>query len=141
MIKPLALIIEDDFEIAKILSISLKNHFEVESFPDGYSAISRLAQIIPMLIVLDLHLPEVSGMDIFAHVRSDARLDGTKIIVCTADALRAESLRGQADLVLLKPVSPAQLRELASRMIDTSGSINRNADRPNSMPDVHDPVL
>ncbi len=119
MSKPLALIIEDDLEIAKILSLSLKNHFEVETIADGNSAIIRLAQIVPVLIILDLHLPEVSGMDIFAHLRSDARFNGTKVIVCTADALRAEELRSQVDLVLLKPISPGQLRELASRMINT----------------------
>ena len=117
MSKPLALIIEDNFEIAKILSLSLRNEFEVEMITDGNSAIARLAQVVPALIVLDLHLPEVSGMDIFAYIRSDARLQGAKIIVCTADALRAEVLRGQADLVLLKPISPSQLRELASRMV------------------------
>lgn len=121
MSKPLALIIEDDLEIAKILSISLKSEFEVEILADGHSAITRLAQVVPVLIMLDLHLPEVSGMEVFAHIRSDARFAGTKVILCTADALRAESLRSQADLVLLKPISPSQLRELASRMINTSG--------------------
>lgn len=118
MAKPVALIIEDDLEIAKILSISLKNEFEVEILTDGSAAITRLAQVVPLLIVLDLHLPVVSGMDILAHIRSDARFNGTKIIVCTADALRAEEMRGQVDLVLLKPVSPVQLRELAFRMIN-----------------------
>ena len=120
MSKPLALIIEDDPEIAAILSISLRNEFEVESIADGNSAIARLAQVVPLLIVLDLHLPEVSGMDVFTRIRADARLRETKVIVCTADALRAEVLRSQADLVLLKPVSPSQLRELASRMINLS---------------------
>jgi two-component system, OmpR family, KDP operon response regulator KdpE len=120
MSKPLALIIEDNPEIAKILSLSLRNEFEVESITDGNSAIARLAQVVPVLIVLDLHLPDVPGMDIFTRIRSDARLKATKVIVCTADALRAEMLRGQADLVLLKPISPGQLRELASRMINKS---------------------
>lgn len=120
MSKPLALIIEDDPEIANILSISLKQDFEVELYTDGNSAIAGLAQAVPLLIVLDLHLPEISGMEIFARIRSDARLAGTKVILCTADALRADALRSQADLVLLKPVSPGQLRELACRMIEPS---------------------
>lgn len=120
MSKPLALIIEDDPQIAKILSISLRNEFEVENVTDGSTAITRLGQIVPVLIVLDLHLPEVSGMDIFERIRSDVRLDATKVILCTADALRAELLRGRADLVLLKPISPSQLRELATRMIGIS---------------------
>ncbi len=119
MSKPLALIIEDDLEIAKIISLSLKHEFEVEIIANGNSAIARLEQIVPMLIVLDLHLPEVSGMDILAHLHSDTRFKAVKVIICTADALRAEMLRGQADLVLLKPISPSQLRGLASRMVKT----------------------
>jgi CheY-like chemotaxis protein len=120
MSKPLALIIEDDSEIANILSISLRNDFTIEILRDGSDALERLAQVVPVLIVLDLHLPEVSGMDIFEQIRSDARLNATKVILCTADALRADVLRGQADLVLLKPISPSQVRELASRMVGVS---------------------
>ncbi len=119
MSKPLAMIVEDDYEIANILSISLEDDFEIEHCADGNAAITRLDQVVPALIVLDLYLPEVSGVDVFAHIRSDARLKGTKVIVCTADALRADILRSQADLVLLKPISPIQLRELASRMMKT----------------------
>jgi CheY-like chemotaxis protein len=119
MAKPLALIIEDDLEIAKILSLSLKSEFDVEILADGSSAITRLAHALPRLIILDLHLPGISGMDVLTHIRSDSRLSKTKIIICTADALRAEELRSQVDLVLLKPISPSQFRDLASRMMKT----------------------
>lgn len=117
MSKPLALIIEDDPEIGNILSLSLENEFAIEIIQDGREALTRLAEIVPALIMLDLYLPTVSGMDIFQQIRSDDRLKTAKVIVCTADALHAESLRSQADLVLLKPISPIQVRELASRVI------------------------
>jgi len=120
MSKPLALIIEDDLEIANIISISLENEFEIERLADGRTALSRLAQVIPTLIVLDLHLPHASGEDIFTKIQSDTRLAASKVILCTADALRAESLRGRADIVLLKPISPSQLRQLAGRLISSS---------------------
>jgi CheY-like chemotaxis protein len=120
MSKPLALIIEDDLEIGNIISISLENEFETERCMDGETALSRLAQVIPVLIVLDLHLPNVSGADIFTQIRSDTRLEKTKVILCTADALMADLLRNQADLILLKPISPSQLRQLASRLIGNS---------------------
>ncbi|MBN2118289.1 MAG: response regulator [Anaerolineales bacterium] len=120
MSKPLALIIEDDPEIGNILSISLQNEFEIELLNDGNEALVRLAQVVPALIMLDLYLPAVSGMDIFARIRSDPRLKTTKVIVCSADAIHADALRSQADLVLLKPISPSQVRELACRMIGLS---------------------
>jgi len=120
MSKPLAMIIEDDLEIGNILAISLKNHFEIEIARDGNEALTRLAEVVPVLILLDLHLPIVSGADILAQIRSDARLGKAKVILCTADAIQAESLHSQADLILLKPVSPSQVRELASRLVDIS---------------------
>ena len=120
MSKPLALIVEDDPEIGNILSLSLENEFKIELIQDGREALARLAEVIPALIMLDLFLPTVSGMDIFAAICADDRLKTTKVIVCTADAIHAETLQSQADLVLLKPISPSQVRELASRLIGTS---------------------
>lgn len=121
MEKPLALIIEDDLEISNIISISLQADFKIEPITDGEAALKRLSQVIPALVVLDLHLPNISGTEIFERIRSDPRLDASKVIVCTADAQRADLLRSQADMVLLKPISPAQLRLLASRLTAGSG--------------------
>ncbi len=119
MTKLFALIIEDDPEIGQILSVSLQSKFETQIIANGDVALSKLAQVVPALIILDLHLPNVSGVDILAHIRADQRFDRTRIILCTADSLRVESLRRQADFVLLKPISPSQLRELASRLVDS----------------------
>ena len=69
---------------------------------------------MPDVVVLDLHLPRVAGMDILHQIRADERLTGTRVIVATAHPRMAESLRDEADLVLLKPISFSQLRDLAS---------------------------
>ncbi len=116
MIKPLALIVEDDPQLGQIFSLALQPEFETEIIPDGSAALARLALAIPAVIVLDLHLPGVSGQGIFEQIRSDERLVNTRIIVSTADAIQAEAMREEADIVLLKPVSPMQLRVLASRL-------------------------
>lgn len=115
MTKPLALIIEDDPTLGEVFALSLKNDFETEIIANGDEALSRLAKVKPALMVLDLHLPGASGFDVFLRVRSDSRLTDMHIILCTADARQAETLRDEADVILLKPVSPIQLRALASR--------------------------
>lgn len=84
--------------------------------PDGRLALERLAEVVPNLVVLDLHLPYVSGVDILHQIRADERLADTQVFITTADPLIAESLRFEADLVLLKPVSFHQLRNLSSRL-------------------------
>jgi CheY-like chemotaxis protein len=110
------LIIEDDPVLSKIFSITLRNHFEIETITDGGWAIPRLHQIVPDLIVLDLHLPNVSGLEILQYIRATPSLKKTRVIVATADALQADLLQDDADIVLLKPVNPAQLRDLAGRL-------------------------
>ena len=115
--KPLALIIEDDFDAAIIFEEALQAAgFETEHISDGHIALERLSQTTPAMIALDLHLPHVSGKDILHRIRADERLANTRVMLVTADSHLAETLRNKANLVLLKPISFSQLRDLASRL-------------------------
>ena len=116
MTKPLALIIEDDPQLNAIMSITLQVDFEIESFAHGDMGLNRLKQTVPNVVVLDLNLPGASGKEILQSIRADERLSKTRIILTTADERLAETLREEADIILLKPVSPSQLKELALRL-------------------------
>jgi DNA-binding response OmpR family regulator len=117
MSNPLALIIEDDHKLATIFAEALRAaNFEPEVAQDGNVALAKLDVTIPGVVVLDLHLPHVSGKDILTQIRADHRLVKTRVILATADPLLAENMRHQADLVLLKPISFSQLRDLALRL-------------------------
>ncbi|MBT3188892.1 MAG: response regulator [Anaerolineae bacterium] len=114
---PLALVIEDDPEQQNIFTKAIEMAgFSVEAIGNGKQAIARLDEVSPKLIVLDLHLPGVSGDEILHHIRADERLASARVMLATADPLRADTLRDQSDLVLLKPVSFIQLRDLAIRL-------------------------
>jgi two-component system response regulator/two-component system chemotaxis response regulator CheY len=114
--KPLALIIEDDPQLNEIIALTLQADFEITACSDGTSGWNRLSEITPHILVLDLHLPGMPGKDILAKLRADERFKDTRVILATADERLAETLTEAADIVLLKPVSPAQLRELANRL-------------------------
>lgn len=116
MTKPLALIVEDDPRLSQVFALTLEESFEIEAIGDGSHAIHRLSEIIPRLIVLDINLPGASGVKVLDAIRADARLDGMRVIIASANSQEAEILRDKADIVLLKPISPTQLRELAERM-------------------------
>ena len=117
MTNPFALVIEDDQKLATIFAKALQMaEFETEIIQDGSLALTRLADTTPAVVVLDLHLPHVSGKDILHQIRTDERLIKTQVLVATADPLMAESLRDEADLVLLKPISFSQLRDLSARL-------------------------
>lgn len=117
MQKPLVLIVEDDPAQNQIFNISLRNDFEVETFVKGDSAATRLAEVVPDLVLLDLNLPGTSGRELLAQIRADERLEDTRVILTTADEQQADTLDQDADLVLLKPISPGQLKELALRLV------------------------
>lgn len=115
----LALIVEDDEDLASIFVEALRGvGFEVEQVADGRLAQQRLKHgPAPYLILLDMHLPHISGADLLANIiRKDERLANTIVIITTADARMAEAYTEQADFVLIKPISFVQLRDLTSRL-------------------------
>ena len=111
----LALVIEDHIDSAVIFSEAVKRAgFDVETIRDGEAALKRLAVVKPDVVILDLNLPHVSGMDILRQIRSDPRLVNTRVVVVTAHDEMVNDIQDQADLVLIKPVAFSQIRKLAS---------------------------
>lgn len=131
-IKPIALIVEDNEDLNAIFSSALeKAGYMVTSAFDGTTARKILATEVPALIVLDLHMPGVSGDVVLKYIREEPRLKDIRVILATADAAFADALHVQADLVLLKPISFSQLSLLASRF----------APKPNPNPGTGEPGL
>lgn len=117
MNKPLAFVIEDEDDLAAIFTKALEGAgFVVEHVSTGNATLTRLEETIPDVVVLDLHLPDINGLQILQSIRSDERLRATRVIVASADARMSELAASQADLVLVKPVSFIQLRDLAARL-------------------------
>lgn len=116
--KKLALIIEDDQDLAAIFAEALRGiDFEVENVTDGMQARERLTNAeAPFLILLDMHLPRVSGQELLKTIKNDGRFAGTWTIITTADARLAEDFRDQVDFALIKPILFGQLKDLASRL-------------------------
>jgi two-component system cell cycle response regulator DivK len=112
-----AFVIEDDEDLSTIFTEALQSAgYQVETIRDGALARQRLAENAPDLILLDMHLPHVSGADLLTDIRSDVRFDRTMIVIATADARMGEEFRNVADFVLIKPISFTQLRDLTQRL-------------------------
>lgn len=117
MAKPLGLVIEDNDDLAIIFSAALEaSGCETHIIADGQEALDYLEDACPRVIILDLHLPSVSGDMILRQIRADEKFVNTRVIIATADPQMAEMLQDESDLVLLKPVVFSQLRDLASRL-------------------------
>jgi CheY-like chemotaxis protein len=120
MTKPFALIIEDNEDQNLTFTTALEQAgYQVESIFDGGIALQRLKEVVPNMVVLDLHLPNANGSVILSQIRTDPRLSATRVILATADNAFASGLEFQTELVLLKPVSFVQLKQLATRYIQS----------------------
>ncbi len=112
-----ALIIEDDRNISIILAEALKQAgFNVEVIHSPRHGLARLAEIIPALITLDMHMPEYSGLDMLAAIRADPRLAAVPIYLITGDAIATEGVDEPGVTVLIKPVSFVKLRQKAAAL-------------------------
>jgi DNA-binding response OmpR family regulator len=107
---PRVLVVEDDEEIAQTLQRSLRMEgYEVRVASDGVSALDDAHAFLPDLVVLDLGLPRLDGIDVAKTLRAN---DDVPILMLTArDALeaRVEGLDAGADDYLVKPFERQEL--------------------------------
>lgn len=114
---PLALIIEDNEAVIEIFKTAIgRAGFEVELIGDGQTALERLAVVTPAFVLLDLHLPYISGEQILDYIKSQDRLAQTQLLLATADITKLASLEERVDFVLVKPFGFIQLYELARQI-------------------------
>ncbi len=117
---PLILIIEDEPELARVLRSYLENAgFQVESAYRGDTGLSQWRHKTPDLVILDLNLPGMDGLDVAREIR---RSGDTPIIMLTARVEESDQLVGLelgADDYITKPFSPrvvvARVRALLRR--------------------------
>ncbi len=107
---PRVLVVEDDQEIAQVLQRSLRlEGYEVKIAADGQAALDVAGAFVPDLVVLDLGLPKVDGIEVAKRLRA---ADDVPILMLTArDAVesRVEGLDSGADDYLVKPFERQEL--------------------------------
>ena len=119
MTKPFAVIVEDDPKLGMIYKTALQQAgYDTYLDNQGNQVMDKLPSVNPALIILDMHLPYASGADILHQIRSDGRWANIPVIITTADLFAAKSLQGQAEYVLLKPVSVGRLLEIVGHIQD-----------------------
>jgi DNA-binding response OmpR family regulator len=112
--RPRVLVVEDELSIGEVVSLYLRRAgFQVTHVRDGRAALDSLAAELPEMVVLDLMLPKVGGLEITRWLRDRG---DTPIIMLTARGAEADRIAGLemgADDYVVKPFSP---QELVSRV-------------------------
>ncbi|MEK7706603.1 MAG: response regulator transcription factor [Verrucomicrobiota bacterium] len=113
MMKPVILVVDDEPEAVELVEFNLKQAgFSVTTAADGEEALKKARAALPALIVLDLMLPKIDGLEVFKLLRRDSVTAAIPIIMLTAKATEIDRVLGLelgADDYITKPFSPREL--------------------------------
>ncbi|MFN0002540.1 MAG: response regulator [Pseudohongiellaceae bacterium] len=106
-------VIEDEPDILEVLSYNLKREgYEVFNASDGLRGLALVKREVPDLVLLDLMLPGMDGVEICSTIKKDAQTSSTLIIMVTAKGEESDIVLGLgvgADDYISKPFSPKEL--------------------------------
>lgn len=104
------LIVEDDEDTAEVVCTLLEDAgFKASSVESGEQALQKISKGVADLVLLDLNLPDISGLDVLRHVRSHSFLPMIVLSGYGKDRDRVNALEAGADDYMAKPFSPEEL--------------------------------
>ena len=115
------LIVEDEPGLAEVLALHLEAvGYEPVVCHDGLSALYEMDRAVPHVVLLDLHLPEVSGFRLIQLLKHRADAPRLPVIVITALAFQEaeEAVRAGADDFITKPFMPDEVVTRVDRLIE-----------------------
>jgi len=116
------LIAEDNRDLRDIFSHTFNpRHFSVKVAVDGREALKQLEEELPDILILDVNMPYMTGLEVLTRVRQDPRMKHMKVIVVTGNTMATHAPEAElADLFLVKPVNIVDLMTFAQRLIAQS---------------------
>ena len=115
------LIADDEAHVVELVRVTLEDdRVRVVEAPDGATALLLAAELEPELILLDVNLPDLSGLDVCRRLRREPRLAGARIVMLTAAAQQVDISRGLAagaSQYLTKPFSPVRLLSMVEGLL------------------------
>jgi signal transduction histidine kinase/ligand-binding sensor domain-containing protein/DNA-binding response OmpR family regulator len=112
-VKHSMVIVEDDVDLAIYIKNIFENQFKVSHFDDGKQALAQIGELSPDIIICDLMLPGMNGLDLTARLKENPETSHIPIIMLTAmteDEAMAKGLGLGADSYLTKPFNTAVLK-------------------------------
>ena len=136
------LVVDDEASVVEVVSLYLKRDgYSVRIARDGQAALQAIAADLPALVVLDLMLPQVDGLEILRRLRADPDKD-VPVIMLTARGQEVDRIYGLelgADDYVTKPFSPAELVSRVKAVLRRvrQGDDEGEGERPLHFPNLH----
>jgi DNA-binding response OmpR family regulator len=132
-VRPKVLVVDDEPEAVELVEFNLRQGgFDVAVAADGAEALKKARGLMPSLIVLDLMLPEVDGLEVCKMLRRDSATAKVPIIMLTAKAAEIDRILGLelgADDYITKPFSPRELVLRVKRILQRGQAPDQEQER------------
>jgi CheY-like chemotaxis protein len=116
--RPTVLICDDEANLRELIRVSLPPGYDVVEASDGEEALELARSLRPELVILDMMLPRLNGLNVLTELQADPELAETRVLVVTAQPdSEEEAWANGADGVVLKPFGPDELAKLAASLI------------------------
>ena len=116
------LVVEDDLGMGRLIGTTLgSSQLDVAYATDGEEALQRVHGAPPNLVVLDINLPGVDGIEVCRQLKSDPATQAIPVVMVTAredDEARERAMAAGAAAYLLKPFSPRTLLDLVYTLLE-----------------------
>lgn len=95
----LILIVEDNASIAKIWSLKLsKEGFEVDNAKTGKEALDKVREKLPSLILMDIMIPGITGIEVFQQLRQNVEFAGIPVVFLSSSSITREEVQKLLDM-------------------------------------------
>jgi PAS domain S-box-containing protein len=114
--RPLILLADDNADMREYLTRLLSAHYSIEAVADGEAALKAAARRMPNLVLSDVMMPRMDGIELLSRLRAEPRTAAVPVILlsaCAGEEAKVEGLGAGADDYLIKPFSA---RELLARV-------------------------
>ena len=115
------LVIEDNRDIAAYIGNLLADRYSVAYATDGEDGLQKAIDLVPDLIITDLMMPGMDGLELCRRVRANNVVNHIPIVIVTAkvsEQERIEGIEAGADAYLAKPFNVDELRSMVERLLD-----------------------
>ncbi len=120
------LAVDDEPGIARLIKVNLERAgYEVETANDGAEALELIENGLYDLIITDVMMPRMDGMELLNTIRSRPELSDLPVILLTAKSSDADVTQGYSlgtDMYLTKPFSPPELLTWVARVLNATGN-------------------
>jgi two-component system response regulator VicR len=118
--------IEDDAEMIDLVKLILtRKGYQVTGAIGGREGLSRIAEVNPDLVLLDLMMPDMDGWEVFQQMKANEQMKNIPVIVVTAKAQSIDKVLGlhiaKVDDYITKPFGPSELLSSVLRVLEEAG--------------------